>query len=113
MNQTIEDTVTPNDLVQQIPMTPNSVAVDPTLQVKHQAGVQFTRLVTRDDAKMMIRMVRSWFENNEPSSPVADLLGQAEHLVGKSYIEVIDAIPIELLKTWKDWISTKQNDSFR
>ena len=43
---------------------------------------------------------RAWFEQHEPSSPVAVLLKQAECLVGKRYAEVASAIPAELLAQW-------------
>jgi type VI secretion system protein ImpA len=47
-----------------------------------------------------IREAREWFERNEPSSPVAVLLRQAERLVGKRYAEVASAIPADLLALW-------------
>ena len=55
----------------------------------------------RDDAKRLIQAARSWFETFEPSSPVADLLKQAERLVGKPYVDLMDAIPADLLKAWR------------
>jgi len=55
----------------------------------------------RDDARTLIRAARHWFESFEPSSPVADLLKQAERLVGKPYVDLIDAIPADLLKAWR------------
>ena len=55
----------------------------------------------RDDAKRLIQAARSWFETFEPCSPVADLLKQAERLVGKPYVDLMDAIPADLLKAWR------------
>ena len=48
-------------------------------------------------AGALIRTAREWFEVNEPSSPVAVLLMRAEALIGKSYREVVQAVPPELL----------------
>ncbi|TDM05864.1 MAG: hypothetical protein C4K60_14300 [Ideonella sp. MAG2] len=47
-----------------------------------------------------IHTVRRWLEENEPSSPVAILLKQAERLWGRRFAEVAQAIPIELLTQW-------------
>ncbi|SFP42304.1 ImpA family type VI secretion system protein [Variovorax sp. 770b2] len=55
---------------------------------------------SRDDVLQSIREAREWFENHEPSSPVAVLLRQAEHMVGKRFAEVADAIPLDLLRKW-------------
>ena len=57
-------------------------------------------LATRDDVLCSIRIAREWFENHEPSSPVAVLLKQAEHMVGKRFAQVVDAIPLDLLQKW-------------
>ena len=54
----------------------------------------------RDDILQIIRGAREWFENHEPSSPVAVLLRQAEHMVGKRFAQVADAIPLDLLRKW-------------
>lgn len=55
---------------------------------------------TRDAVVTEIRAARSWFEQHEPSSPVAVLLKQAERLAGRRFSEVVDAIPLELLRRW-------------
>jgi type VI secretion system protein ImpA len=55
---------------------------------------------SRDDVLQSIRNAREWFENHEPSSPVAVLLRQAEHMVGKRFAQVADAIPLDLLRKW-------------
>lgn len=60
---------------------------------------------SREDARALIRAARAWFERCEPSSPVADLLKQAERLIGKPYVDLIDAIPADLLRAWR-----KQDD---
>lgn len=54
----------------------------------------------RHAALIQIRAAREWFENHEPSSPVSLLLRQAEHLVGKSFAEVFQAIPADLVERW-------------
>jgi len=47
-----------------------------------------------------MRTARQWFEANEPSSPIPILLKRAEQCVGKRYVEVVNAIPAELLSQW-------------
>lgn len=47
-----------------------------------------------------IQASRKWFEINEPSSPVAILLKQAERMVGQHFCAVADAIPLDLLRKW-------------
>lgn len=54
----------------------------------------------RHAALMQIHAAREWFEHHEPSSPVALLLRQAEHLVGKPFAEVFQAIPADLVERW-------------
>ncbi len=55
----------------------------------------------RDAARQCIASARAWFEQHEPSSPVAVLLRQAERLVGKRYADIVQAIPAELLARWE------------
>ncbi|MDP9896111.1 type VI secretion system protein ImpA [Variovorax boronicumulans] len=57
-------------------------------------------LVPRDDVLQAIRSARQWFENHEPSSPVAVLLKQAERMVGQRFALVANAIPLDLLQKW-------------
>ena len=57
-------------------------------------------LATRDDILRDIRKARRWFENHEPSSPVAVLLKQAERMTGLRFSQVADAIPLDLLRKW-------------
>lgn len=47
-----------------------------------------------------LQSTRLWIEDNEPSSPVAVLLRQAERLWGKRFSEVAQAIPPDLLAQW-------------
>ncbi|MBO9647903.1 MAG: type VI secretion system ImpA family N-terminal domain-containing protein [Variovorax sp.] len=56
---------------------------------------------TRRHALSDIRSAREWFETNEPSSPVAVLLRQAERMVGKRFSQVVDSIPLDLLRKWE------------
>lgn len=67
----------------------------------HAAAAQID-FQSRSDAQHGIRAARLWFENHEPSSPVAVLLKQAERLVGQRFADVVDAIPLELLRQWDD-----------
>jgi len=57
-------------------------------------------LPTRDEVLQTIRSARMWFENHEPSSPVAVLLKQSERMVGQRFAQVADAIPLDLLHKW-------------
>jgi len=64
-----------------------------------------TRIATtagdRHDALNLIREARRWFEQHEPSSPIPVLLRRAEQFVGKRYVDVVNAIPAELLAQWE------------
>ncbi|WP_353760832.1 type VI secretion system ImpA family N-terminal domain-containing protein [Paraburkholderia sp.] len=55
----------------------------------------------REQALVLIRTARQWFEANEPSSPIPVLLKRAEQFVGKRYAEAVGAIPSELLAEWE------------
>ena len=59
------------------------------------------RATTRADVLLSIRAARDWFESNEPSSPVAVLLKQAERMVGKRFSQVADSIPLDLMQKWE------------
>jgi type VI secretion system protein ImpA len=54
----------------------------------------------REGALERIREARYWFEQHEPSSPIPVLLKRAERFVGKRYVDVVKAIPKELLEQW-------------
>jgi type VI secretion system protein ImpA len=55
----------------------------------------------RHAALNLIREARQWFEQHEPSSPIPVLLKRAEQFVGKRYVDVVKAIPAELLVQWE------------
>ncbi|WP_027819669.1 type VI secretion system protein TssA [Paraburkholderia bannensis] len=55
----------------------------------------------RHAALGLIQQARAWFERHEPSSPIPVLLRRAEQFVGKPYVEVIKAIPADLLVQWE------------
>lgn len=57
-------------------------------------------LSDRKAALEKMRQARLWFETHEPSSPIPVMLKRAEQLVGASYVEVIRAIPPDLLEQW-------------
>jgi len=69
------------------------VAVQPTTPNRLTA--------TRAEVQQTLRAARQWFETHEPSSPVAVLLQQAERMVGKRFSQVVDSIPLELLRKWE------------
>ncbi|RKT99196.1 type VI secretion system protein TssA [Burkholderia sp. Nafp2/4-1b] len=56
--------------------------------------------MNRQAALTLISTARQWFETNEPSSPIPVLLKRAELLAGKRYVEIVNAIPVELLAQW-------------
>nr|WP_322057460.1 type VI secretion system ImpA family N-terminal domain-containing protein [Paraburkholderia sp. J63] len=56
----------------------------------------------RHAALDLIREARQWFEQHEPSSPIPVLLKRAEQFVGKRYVDVVNAIPAELLAQWEN-----------
>ncbi|AOJ95293.1 ImpA family type VI secretion system protein [Burkholderia multivorans] len=55
----------------------------------------------RQAALALICAARRWFETHEPSSPIPVLLARAEQFVGKRYVDVVKAIPTELLAQWE------------
>lgn len=80
---------------------PTPVAVPPSTATPVVSGNPLNP-ASRQEALALVRAARFWFEGAEPSSPVADLLRQAEHLTGKPYGEIADAIPLDLLARWRD-----------
>ncbi|MCC8402575.1 type VI secretion system protein TssA [Paraburkholderia sp. MMS20-SJTN17] len=56
----------------------------------------------RWSALAAIQETRMWFEQNEPSSPVAVLLRQSERMVGKRFSELAHIIPADLLAKWDE-----------
>jgi type VI secretion system protein ImpA len=54
----------------------------------------------REQVRSSLVQVREWIERNEPSSPVAVLLKQAERMWGKRFSEVAHIIPADLLQAW-------------
>jgi type VI secretion system protein ImpA len=79
--------------------TPLDEHVEPIGTVQ---SVRSTRapLSDRKAALEKMRQARVWFETHEPSSPIPVLLKRAEQLVGASYVEVVQAIPPDLLVQW-------------
>ncbi len=52
---------------------------------------------SRADALNRLREVRSWFSQTEPSSPVICLLAFTEKTIGKSFTELLQFLPQELI----------------
>ena len=52
-------------------------------------------------AQQYISQAQQWFETNEPSSPVALLLHQAQKMIGKPFEEIFQTIPPELVQQWR------------
>lgn len=68
-------------------------------------------LSERARAKEQINAVMTWFRVNEPSSPVCILLARAQMLVGKSYMEIANVVPNDLLIKWAEEMGTVSNIS--
>jgi len=56
----------------------------------------------RERIRQLLNETRVWIEQNEPSSPVAILLKQAERVWGKRFSEVANFIPPDLLRAWDE-----------
>lgn len=76
----------------------DSITVD--RQQEMPPETQPIAIANRFDALERIENIRNWFETHEPSSPAIPLLRQAERMVGKRFSEVVEAIPLDLLKLW-------------
>lgn len=70
-------------------------------QAAETAGVIGPSHTSRADMRALLAQTRQWFEHHEPSSPVALLLLYAEHLVGKPFADLVDAIPPDCLRKWQ------------
>ena len=60
-----------------------------------------TAINDRGDALRRLDQLRSWFSETEPSSPAVLLLTLTEHTVGKSFLELLDILPAELIANLK------------
>jgi type VI secretion system protein ImpA len=54
----------------------------------------------REQVRQMLRQVRQWIDQHEPSGPVSVLLRQADRMWGKRFSEVASMIPPDLLQAW-------------
>jgi type VI secretion system protein ImpA len=82
---------------------PNMPTSSPGPDVTHAAEAINTAATSsqqREQVRAHIRIAKEWLDHNEPSSPVAILLKQAERLLGKRFAEVAQAIPADLLAKW-------------
>lgn len=77
-----------------------AVRLPKALLEKTQPAAAQNGHLARHDAAALMRAAREWFETHEPSSPVAVLLKQAERMVGQRFVQVVDAIPLDLLRQW-------------
>ncbi|MGJ7578663.1 ImpA family type VI secretion system protein [Variovorax sp. RHLX14] len=93
--------LTPFELVRDgLPPMEKPVKIPKAFLEKTQPAAAQKSPLARHDAAAGIRAAREWFEMHEPSSPVAVLLKQAERMVGQRFVQVADAIPLELLRQW-------------
>jgi type VI secretion system protein ImpA len=73
---------------------PSEVANDASGQISR--GVRPSQ--QRELIKQQIQTLMTWFNTNEPSSPVYILLNYAQMLVGKNYLEISKTLPLDLLE---------------
>lgn len=71
-----------------------------TLNAVNQALPVLSPADQREHIRQSLVQVREWIETNEPSSPAAVLLKQAERVWGKRFSEVAHIIPTDLLLAW-------------
>lgn len=76
-------------LTESVPPTPQAI---PILQRFAPEKIE-----SREDALHRLREVRTWFNDAEPSSPVISLLAFTEKTVGKSFVELLQFLPPELM----------------
>ena len=72
------------------------LAAPQALLPQQQAGV----LQEREQIRVLLRQVRLWIEQHEPSSPVTILIKQADRMWGKRFSEIAGMIPPDLVKAW-------------
>lgn len=83
---------------------PNAVADAASGSCLHANG--FHNLMPPDQARaharQLLRAVRQWVQTQEPSSPVAVVLQQAERMIGMRYGELARVLPLELFTQWEN-----------
>ena len=72
-----------------------------TPRVATSASLSGNNIQNRMEVRQLIIQAQQWFEINEPSSPVALLLHQAQQLIGKPFEDIFQAIPPELVQQWR------------
>ena len=82
------------------PVTGFAIDAGPVGAVASWDGMAGASVRGRAEVLSTLVDARAWFETHEPSSPVAVLLRQAERLVGQRFSQVVDVIPLDLLKKW-------------
>lgn len=82
-------------------MDSNWVEVE-TKKVGISQGCASCHIASREDAVRLLREVRVWFVQSEPSSPVISLLAFAEQTIGKSFGELLQLIPADLVAKLHD-----------
>ena len=70
-------------------------------EAKTFASLAGNNVQNRMEVRQLIIQAQQWFEINEPSSPVALLLHQAQQLIGKPFEDIFQAIPPELVQQWR------------
>ncbi|WP_241647241.1 ImpA family type VI secretion system protein [Rosenbergiella metrosideri] len=76
---------------------PRPLSVEKTVITTPSAAV----ISDRREALRRLEQLRSWFSEKEPSSPAILLLSLTAHTVGKSFIELLDILPAELIANLK------------
>jgi type VI secretion system protein ImpA len=95
-----EAVVSPESLSADVPFDPALQEPIPSVEAVPSIRISRVSTTSRQMALDNIRHARTWFEINEPSSPIPILLKRAEQFVGARYAQSVRAIPADLLAQW-------------
>ncbi|CNK57303.1 protein ImpA [Yersinia mollaretii] len=93
----VQTAVAPTEVMR---VEPPTLASQPLMQlaaIPVEAPALPKGIQNRADALSRLIEVRQWFTTTEPSSPVIDLLSFSEKMIGKSFGELLQIIPQELI----------------
>ncbi|PIJ49605.1 hypothetical protein BL250_11870 [Erwinia sp. OLTSP20] len=80
------------------PVTTGSefIAEAPVMPASAHAG-EVATVANRGDAIQQLREIRRWFSRMEPSSPAIILLAFTEQIIGKSFTELLQLLPADVI----------------
>lgn len=76
---------------------PNAVQTNTEAALPGETGRVREKMASRAEALQCLREVRAWFTQTEPSSPVITLLAFTEQTIGKSFTELLQLLPAEVI----------------